>query len=230
MNLLLMALAPVLAIALFVYWRDEHEKEPLRLLVGAFFLGVLGVVPTVLLSYWMEPWGLDEKSTSLTFSFISVMIGIALVEELSKFFGVRWLIYPHKEFNEPYDGIIYSVMAALGFAAVENILYVFEGGAGTAVARALFAVPGHAIDGVFIGYYLGTQKHDKKRGFEFIGLGAAILFHTVYDFLVFQAENYPIFIAYFLVSFGMAFRLALKAIKLHAADSPFHPNRKGRET
>ena len=134
MNLLLMALAPVLAIALFVYWRDEHEKEPLRLLVGAFFLGVLGVVPTVLLSYWMEPWGLDEKSTSLTFSFISVMIGIALVEELSKFFGVRWLIYPHKEFNEPYDGIIYSVMAALGFAAVENILYVFEGGAGTALS------------------------------------------------------------------------------------------------
>lgn len=221
MILLFLALAPVAAIALFIYWRDEHEKEPMRLLWRAFYLGMLGVIPTVVLSLLMEPLGLDQESSSLTFSFISVMVGIALVEELSKFFGVRMFLYRHKEFNEPYDGIIYSVMAALGFAAIENILYVFEGGAGVAVGRAIFAVPSHAIDGVLIGYFLGIQKHEKKKGLEYIGLAAAILFHTIYDFLLFQAENYSVFVLFFVVSFGLALRLALRSIKQHRTESPF---------
>jgi RsiW-degrading membrane proteinase PrsW (M82 family) len=221
MNLLLAAIAPVLAIILFVYWRDEHEKEPIRLLWRAFYLGALGTIPTLLLSSFIDKLGFDSKSDNLAFSFISVMIGIALIEELCKYFGVRWFIYRKHDFNEPYDGIIYCVMAALGFATIENLLYVFNGGFEVAVGRAIFAVPGHAIDGVFIGYFLGIQKHYNKKGYEFIGLTAAVIFHTIYDFLLFNTEKQSSFLIFFLVSFFIAFRLALKAIKRHRLNSPF---------
>ena len=224
MNLILAALAPALAISLFLYWRDEHEKEPIRLLWRAFYRGALGTIPTIILGLIMQSIGFDSKSDDLAFSFISVMIGIALVEELCKYFGVRWFIYRKHDFNEPYDGIIYCVMAALGFATVENILYVLDGGLGVAAGRAIFAVPGHAIDGVFIGYFLGIQKHYNKKGYEYIGLAAAVLFHTIYDFLLFNAEKQNSFIIFFLVSFFIAFRLALRAIKEHRMNSPFRNN------
>jgi RsiW-degrading membrane proteinase PrsW (M82 family) len=226
MNLILAALAPALAIALFLYWRDEHEKEPIRLLWRAFYLGALGTIPTLILGLTLQSIGFDSNSDDLAFSFISIMIGVALVEELSKFCGVRWFIYKKHDFNEPYDGIIYSVMAALGFATVENLLYVFDGGMEVAARRAIFAVPGHAIDGVFIGYFLGIQKHYNKKGYEFIGLAAAVLFHTIYDFLVFNSEKQNSFIFFFLVSFFIAFRLALRAIKDHRMNSPFR-NKQG---
>jgi len=221
MTLLFASLAPVLAVALFIYWRDEHEKEPIRLLWRAYLFGALGVIPTLILSVMMMPLGLDEGSDNLAMSFVSVGLGVAVVEELSKFLGVRWFIYRNHEFNEPYDGIAYCAMAALGFASVENIMYVFDGGMEVAVARAFTAVPGHAIDGVFIGYFLGIQKFKKKKGLEYVGLAAAVVFHTLYDFWLFQAENYPVFILFFLITFVIAFRLALKAIKHHRLNSPF---------
>lgn len=221
MVLLAAALAPVLAIALFIYWKDSHEREPVRLLWRAFYLGMLGVIPTLLLSFALKPLGLDEKSDSLTFSFISIFLGIAVVEELSKYFGVRWIIYRNAAFNEPLDGIVYSVMAALGFAAVENVLYVLEGGLGVAVARAIFAVPGHAIDGVFIGYFLGLQKHLGRKGYEFIGLALASTFHAFYDFFLMNAEKRPVLLVYFFLMFGLAVRYAIRAIHLHRDASPF---------
>ena len=221
MTLLFASLAPALAIALFIYWRDEHEKEPIRLLWRAYLFGALGVIPTLIVSILMSPLGLDEGSDSLAMSFVSVGLGIAVVEELSKFLGVRWFIYRKHEFNEPYDGIAYCSMAALGFASVENVMYVFDGGMEVAVTRALTAVPGHAIDGVFIGYFLGLQKFSKRKGLEYVGLAAAVLFHTLYDFWLFQAENYPVFILFFLITFIVALRLGLKAMKHHRLNSPF---------
>jgi len=224
MKLLLIALAPVLAIALFVYEKD-HEKEPTKLLISAFFLGMLGIVPALALEYVLLIQGFNPFSESLGWSFVSVAIGIALVEELSKYFGVRLWIYRKADFNEPYDGIVYCVMAALGFAAVENVLYVFEGGMAVGYMRAFTAVPAHAIMGVFIGYYLGIQKFDGKRGSEFIGLAAAVTFHTLYDFFAMNAGSYPMLGILFLVSLVWAYRLAKRAINAHRDRSPFHPAR-----
>lgn len=224
MNLLLVALAPVLAVALFAYEKD-HEKEPPKLLIGAFLLGMVGVVPAVIVGLLLELQGLDVQSDSLGWSLVSIAVGVALVEELSKFFGVRIWIYHKADFNEPYDGIVYCVMSALGFAAVENVMYVMEGGIGVGILRAISAVPAHAIMGVFIGYFLGIQKHDGKRGYEFIGLAAAITFHTFYDFFAFNIEKYPIFGTLLVALMVWAFRLAKNAINEHRDRSPFHPDR-----
>lgn len=222
MNLLYVALAPVLAVALFFYERD-HEKEPRKLLIWAFFLGMAGVVPTLILGAIMSVMGFDPESDSLAWSFISITLMIALVEELSKFFGVRMWIYRKADFNEPYDGIVYCVMAALGFAALENVMYVMQGGLGVGIGRAFTSIPAHAVMGVFIGYFLGIQKHDGKRGYEFIGLAAAVTFHAFYDFFLINAEEYPVFLLLCLGMFIWAMRLGWVATQKHLDRSPFRP-------
>ena len=227
MELWIAALAPVVAVALFVWDRDP-EKEPNRLLIWAFVLGALGVVPTLLAAWILSPLGLDPMSDSLAWSFVSIAVVVATVEELSKFFGVRMWIYHHKEFDEPFDGIVYCVMAALGFAAVENVMYVMQGGLQVALVRAIFAIPAHAIMGVFIGYFLGLQKHTGKKGLEFVGLAAAVAFHTVYDFFAIQNDQNASFFGFFLASFIFAFRMALRAIRAHRMHGkPTTPPREG---
>ena len=128
MKLALLTLAPSIAICIFIYWQDKFEKEPRRLLLTSFLLGMLSVIPTLLLSAVGQSLGFEPFSNDIVWSLISCIIGIGLVEEYCKFFFVRFHAYQKPAFNEPFDGITYSVMVAMGFATVENIMYVIEGG------------------------------------------------------------------------------------------------------
>ena len=115
-------------------------------------------------------------------------------EEFSKFIVFKSLIYKNKEFNEPYDAIIYMVMVSLGFAAFENLAYVFGsyikggmfGGFVTGFMRAIFSVPAHVFFAVVMGYFFGLAKFtpDKKLEIAYVyaGLFFAIMMHGFYDF------------------------------------------------
>jgi RsiW-degrading membrane proteinase PrsW (M82 family) len=83
---------------------------------------------------------------------------VALSEELSKFLVVRYFCYPQKRFDEPLDGIVYSVMVSMGFATIENVNYVFTHGYSTAFVRMFLSVPAHATFGVVMGYFIGKAK------------------------------------------------------------------------
>ena len=123
--LLALAIAPGIAICMYIYFKDKYEKEPIKLLVISFLLGVLSVVPTLILSYLGKAIiGFNPGSTHFLFSLTSCVIGIGLVEEFSKFIFVRYYAYKKDDFNEPFDGIVYCVMVSMGFATFENILYV----------------------------------------------------------------------------------------------------------
>ena len=100
---------------------------------------------------------------------------------------VRYYAQPKKDFNEPFDGIIYAVMVSMGFAAVENLFYVLEGGMDVAVIRAVTAIPAHAVFAILMGYYMGKAKFSptKKVRYNLTGLFLAILFHGAYDFFLF---------------------------------------------
>ena len=67
------------------------------------------------------------------------------------------------EFDEHYDGIVYGAAVSLGFATVENILYLFANGLESALGRAILPVSSHALFGVIMGYYLGKQSFLKER-------------------------------------------------------------------
>lgn len=219
-TLLAISLAPGLAIALFIYFRDEHEKEPIKLLLLSFFYGILSTIVVMAITNYITPY-LPTSSNILFEEFIHAYLGVAFVEELSKYLFLMIFLYPHKEFNEPFDGIVYAVMIGMGFATLENILYTFNGGIYVGIQRMFTAVPGHAAFAVIMGYFAGLAKFKHKMvAVSCIGLLMATIFHGTYDYFLFISHIPRIFIISFVVLASAIF-LSLKAIKLHADSSPF---------
>ena len=217
------AVSPAMAVGLFIYWRDTHEKEPAILLFFAFLLGALSIVPALFLSAWMARTGLDLQSSNLLFAAASWMLAVGLPEDFAKFFLVRIFLYPRKAFNEPYDGIIYCAMCGMGFATVENIMYVLEGGFPVALGRAFFSIPGHASWSVLVGYFLGRQKFEGRWGLAGVGLLLAAGLHGLFNFFLSQPQGLTGSFIFFLITFFLGLRYALRAIRLHRTDSPFRP-------
>ncbi|KKR26375.1 MAG: hypothetical protein UT55_C0009G0007 [Candidatus Peregrinibacteria bacterium GW2011_GWE2_39_6] len=185
MNLLLLAIAPSFALGIFFYIKDKYEKEPLKLLLKTFILGTLTIVPAAILEgILFSLFGLDlYQINNLPTLFLSMIFFVALIEEVVKFSVVRFYIWNKKDFNEPYDGIIYTVMASLGFATFENILYVFSSGATVGLLRAFLTVPVHALTAAIMGYYIGLAKYPRvpgKNQYLIKGLMVAILFHGTF--------------------------------------------------
>lgn len=185
-ELVVIALAPILFLAWFIYTRDRYEREPRRLIVKTFLIGAILVAPVIvaeLLGSLLIP-----PSTDLLTLFLHFLIIVALVEESSKYVAVRVSVYGSREFDEPMDGLIYGAMAGLGFAAPENLLYVLSRGAALGVIRGVLSVPGHALWGAIIGYYLARQKLESHRGASLKGLSLAVILHTTFDFGLIATE------------------------------------------
>src|SRR3989339_2176612 len=155
MELLALAIAPSVMIFMIFYLRDKYDREPWGLLLKTFVLGALMIIPVALNEEWLfKWWGVSlYDNGSLVVNFLSMIFFVALVEELAKFSVVRGYAWKKPAFNEPYDGIMYTVMASLGFATVENLLYVFQNGEVVAWLRAFLTVPMHALSAVIMGYF-----------------------------------------------------------------------------
>lgn len=218
--LLAIALAPGVAIGIYIYLKDHHEREPIGLLLRAFLFGILSVIVTLLISSGIDLFVSIDPS-SLIEQAVHAFIIVALVEEFSKFIFVRGILYNSKHFNEPFDGIVYSVMVSMGFATLENVLYAFQNGMGTALMRMFTAVPAHATFAVLMGFFLGKAKFEHKKGYyAFYALGVATLFHGAYDYCLFVSWV-PGIILGALASLVVGIWLSKKAIRIHQLASPF---------
>ena len=222
MNLLLLAIAPVIMIILYIYFKDKYEKEPKRLILYCFLFGGIGSITITTFLYLVTDSVIPIPfNTSVFDQFIKAFFIVGLVEEFSKYVIVRYFAQPKKDFNEPFDGIVYAVVVSMGFAATENIMYVFEGGYKIAFLRAFTAVPAHATFGVLMGYFMGKAKFSNNRiKLNLIGLALATLFHGAYDFFLFIDFIPGIWVGAF-VSLAVGVFLARKAIKRHQNDSHF---------
>ena len=218
---LYLALAPAMAIALYIYWKDKNEKEPIIHLIGYFLLGALTCVPAgITNSIGGSVLGFEYgQSHDVVRSFFMAFFVVGFGEELFKFLALMFVAFPRENFNEPFDGIVYSVMIGLGFASLENIIYVFEGGIGVAFLRTLTAVPMHAALAIIMGYYVGKakfQNSDRRNETSIIGLAWAIFFHGAYDFRLFQNASVFLLLMVFPIM-GWAFFLSRRSIKQHLA-------------
>ncbi|WP_346862086.1 PrsW family glutamic-type intramembrane protease [uncultured Draconibacterium sp.] len=198
MNLLILALAPVVIIAAYIYIRDKYEKEPIRLLLFALLAGGLTVIPVLFLETFLSSFtGLFYGLTAAAWK---AFVVAAFSEELWKFIALYVLIWRSPEFNEKFDGIVYAVYVSLGFAAVENVMYVMDGGLSTGITRAITAVPAHAIFGITMGFYFGLAKFYQKEqaSLKLKALAFPILLHGIYDFILFTGIDWLIiaFIAF----------------------------------
>lgn len=220
LELIALAVAPGLAIGIYIYWKDKWEKEPLHWLLLAFLLGVLSIVPTAVLSVVAQLLGSDPQSESVWVSLLSCILGIGLIEEFCKFIFIRWFIYPKRVFNEPFDGITYCVMAAMGFATLENIMYVTEHGVATGIMRAFLSVPAHASWGILLGFALGIKKTNPGLPVLVPTLLFAATLHGLFDFFLFQSWGILTLLGA-LATFAFSLFLSKKAIQLHQGNSPF---------
>jgi RsiW-degrading membrane proteinase PrsW (M82 family) len=219
--LLALAIAPGVAIITYLYLKDKHEPEPLGLLLTSFFYGVLSTFVTLFISWPLEAI-LVFNSQNAIHQFGNAFFKVALVEEFSKFIFIRFILFNNKNFNEPFDGIIYAGMVGMGFATLENILYVYNYGAPTGFLRMFTAVPAHATFAILMGYYLGIAKFTKRNQLinTFMALLIATAFHGAYDYFWFISYIPGIWVGAVL-SLITAIILSRKAIRLHQQASPF---------
>lgn len=218
--LLAIALAPGVAIGVYIYLKDHHEREPLGLLIKSFLFGIGSIFITLIISDIIGRFITIDES-SVTEQAVHAFLIVALVEEFSKFIFVRGILYRNPNFNEPFDGIVYSVMVSMGFATFENILYAINGGLGTALVRMFTAVPAHASFAILMGYFLGKAKFEhKKSHYALYALGVATLFHGAYDYCLF-ISYVPGIVLGALASLIVGIWLSKKAIRIHQNASPF---------
>jgi RsiW-degrading membrane proteinase PrsW (M82 family) len=192
---------PALVLAAYIWYTDVTASEPLSLLVGTFMLGVLfagfaGVLNDVLgtpVRFIGSGFGVFAPSGLLAFFFIVV----GPVEEGVKLLAVRLYAFRDNRFDAVIDGAVYGAAAGLGFATIENALYIvqntetvtgtlqaFSAGGDIAAVRAL-AGPGHVIYSAFAGYYLGLAKFNPKNAGPIVlkGLIIASVVHATYNTL-----------------------------------------------
>ena len=141
-------------------------------------------------------------------------------EELFKFIILYFLVWKNKNFNEPFDGIVYAVFISLGFAGIENVLYIFNpylGGYQTAIARAIFSVPGHGLFGVSMGYYYAIAKFNKTT---LVTAFSALFIHGIYDFILISNISFLMILCSFCSIFVDT---RYEKSKEHIQQSPFKP-------
>jgi RsiW-degrading membrane proteinase PrsW (M82 family) len=222
MSLLLLALAPIVVILIYIYVKDKYEKEPIGLLVKNFFLGaVVSIIITVVLGFAANIIYTVTDEKSILQQFVKAFFVVALVEEFSKYIIVKYYSQKKTDFNEPFDGIVYAVVVSMGFAALENVLYVSQYGVTIGLTRAFTAVPAHATFGILMGYFMGKAKFSNNRvKYNLLGLLTATLFHGAYDFFLFINFIPGIAIGAF-ISLLIGIVLSQKAIKKHQRISHF---------
>jgi len=217
-----------------IYRTDWYEPEPKRLVLATFALGIVAIGPAFAaerLAGMVYPFLRYIEQAALTGvaapwpMAIGCFLVIGPAEELAKFLAVRLFVYRNKEFNEPLDGIIYAAAAALGFASLENVLYVIDWHSGplhiqwgALGIRSLLALPGHVIFATTWGYALGRQKFDPSyRVWPMVILAA--LLHGLYDFLLMYRPTQPLILLYM----SLMVPIIIRQIRLLRAESPFAP-------
>ncbi|PYF05810.1 glutamic-type intramembrane protease PrsW [Ureibacillus chungkukjangi] len=220
--LLSAAVAPGLALLSYFYLRNQMATEPRKTLLQAFFFGTLITFPIMFIQYVVK----EEEAITNPF-FADVLFSSGL-EEFFKWLVIFTLIFRHIEFDDPYDGILYGASVSLGFATIENVLYLLTFGIDTAFVRAILPVSSHALFGVVMGYYYGKSKfaqNDKQIEYLVLSFFAPLSLHFTYNSILTFQGYWVYLIAPFML---FLWWFALKKVKLahqHLVQHLFEQNK-----
>lgn len=226
--LITIATLPVILILMFIYTKDKN-KEPLKLLLQLFGLGIFSVILVLLFTLVLKeviPF-INKDLTKMNFMEVLIysFVVVALVEEFFKWLMVYKFGYKNKNYDEKYDIIVYSVFVSLGFALFENLIYVIsEYSIGVGIFRGLLSVPGHACNAIFMGYFLSLTKIYKSKGDNknaqknlVLSIIVPTLLHGIYDFCLMISLN--IFYLLFFVFIINLYKISLKKLEELAESS-----------
>lgn len=213
----LLATLPGIIICFYVIRSDKFEKEPMGALLLAFIIGTLMIVPVILLSNLFE----QEKS-NLVSIFFNCFISIALIEEGLKLLIVLVLFYNRPFFNEPFDGIIYTVMLGMGFATAENLLFAGKHPSLFYIQRAFTTEIAHGAFSIILGYFVGQAKFSlkaKQGKLLSAGLLITVLLHGTYD-LFLSIGSFKFVILFSLLVLFLSICLAYRFILIQVEKPP----------
>lgn len=214
--------APGLALLSYFYLRNQMSTEPRKTLFQSFIYGALITFPIMFIQHVLQAEGTFSNS------FIRDVLFSSGLEEFFKWLVIFVVIFKHIEFDDPYDGILYGASVSLGFATVENVLYLLSFGINTAFIRAVLPVSSHALFGVVMGYYYGKSKfakNDKEIEYLLLSLFAPILLHLIYNSILTFKGYWVYLIAPFML---FLWWFALRKVKLahqHLVQHLFEQNK-----
>jgi len=238
--LLILSALPGLGLMVFFYLKDKYEPEPRGHVVTAFLYGLLVLIPALYTGGKLS--GLVGREFLILGGIRGVLYKAFLVAALSeegwKFLLFLLTIARWREFDEPFDGIVYGVALSLGLGTVENIVYVFQAHVGgdsplmLAVFRGVLSVPAHALYGAVMGYFVGRAKFEESRKKTWLycltAFLVAWLFHGLYDLLcayLGSITGWSMLIGISLVMWAVVLRMMVQATK----HSPFVEDTENKE-
>ena len=187
-RLFIIAITPAIIIIGGIYLSDRYDKEPMRLLILTYVFGALSVIPSIIVEELLMR---INPFMGILGSLYTSFIVAGFTEEYFKRQVVLRIPYKTKYFNEKLDGIVYSVFSTMGFATVENVVYVvyrYTNNPYIGLYRGIFSVPAHGVFGITMGYYLSLAKFDTdekraKRNYR-RSLYMPMLLHGFFDFIL----------------------------------------------
>ncbi len=196
------AVIPALILMFLVYRMDRLEREPKKLLLRLVLCGCAAAVLSMITeSIGNAVLGYLVPGESTLYYVLMFFIVVAGSEEGFKYLLTKKATWRSPEFNCQFDGIVYAVFTALGFALFENVGYVIMYGFGTALLRAVTAIPGHACFGVFMGIWYGMAKRYEHAGLlnrsavcRKMAVIMPMILHGIYDFIAVTAGDYGVII------------------------------------
>ena len=215
-----MAAAPALLLLWYYYKQDRDRPEPKGLVIKVFLLGIASSFFVYILEDIVTRLNMFRQWSQILYYFFEAFVVAGLCEEYMKLRIVTNCVYRHPRFNEIIDGIIYTIVASLGFACMENIIFVMRSSWYMAIARGFTAIPLHAVCSGLMGYYIGLAKFAKTKEEErFLinkGLWKAIFIHGLYDFLLFISPVFGLTFSVLVVPLVFWAYIKLKE-KIHVA-------------
>ena len=213
----LAAILPAIFLMRYVYKQDKIEREPTHLLVSLIGKGILAALAAIVLEMLGQSVlnALVDPENPI-YVYLMAFLVVAAVEEGTKFFFLYRRTWREPNFNYRFDAILYAVFVSLGFAAFENVKYVFSYGLSVALPRAILAVPGHMGFAVFMGIFYGRAKgcHDWGNGFGckcnlILGYLFPVFLHGVYDTccMLGTSRSTLVFVCFVLVMYLIVYRL-----------------------
>src|SRR5690554_3046867 len=229
-QLLFISIVPSIIIALWIHFHDRHEREPLSLLFKTFIWGSLTIAPALLIEKILLGFNIFP---GLLGSAYTAFIVAGFVEEYFKRLVVLRTIYHHKEFNEKLDGIAYSVYSALGFATVENIMYIINNIALEPLVglyRGIFSVPAHTMFGITMGYYLSLAKFSseksKRKKYLSKSLWIPVILHGIFNFILLSKMD--ILMLFFIPFVIYLWIVNIRKIRIYSKESRLN-NKEGKD-